>query len=326
MTRRLKRRQLLAGLGAAGLAAGVGTSILARGHDSSASRPLAPDEKKFNKQVAQKVGAFVGGASEAEAKQMEAWLGRPLDFVQDYGDEQELTSNVFRFDEWPAHRQIALSQPLSSKDGWDLAEAGAGRYDRAYQECADNLKLVRKRLISVRIGWEMNGGWMPWSSGGPGKNQKPQHYVAAFRRLARMVRAAVPGVLIDWCPNFDKPSDAYYPGDAYVDVIGSDVYLNKEYFPDSWNFVLTAPSGLNWQHRFARSHDKLISFPEWATNYDSGAFVKNMHEWMSTRPVAYQAYWNDDSAFVGSFDHYPHVKAAYLKAWGRKPGNSAAGG
>jgi hypothetical protein len=313
----LRRRRLLAGLGAAGLAAAVGASILARGDNVDASRTPKPGEKKFSKRVVQKLGAFVGGAAESNANEMEAWLGRPLDFVQDYGDENALNKNIFRFDEWPSHRKIALSQPLSSKEGWNLADAAGGRYDRVYAQCADSLKLVRDRLVSVRIGWEMNGGWMPWSEGGPGTNQKPEHYVAAFRRLARMIRAAIPGVPIDWCPNFDKPSDAYYPGDEYVDIVGVDVYLNKQYFPDRWSFVLQAPSGLNWLESFAQRHNKLISFPEWATNYDSGSFVSNMHDWMSQRPVIYQAYWNDDSAFPGKLDHYPHAKEAYLKAWGR---------
>ena len=319
----LKRRQVLAGIGAVGIG-GIGAAIFARGAETAP--PPAPAAPLSQKRVPQKLGAFVGGAAESNAKAMEAWLGRPLDFVQDYGDEFELATNTFRFDQWPAYRKISLSQPLSSKHGWDLAQAAAGHYDGLYQTCADNLKRVRDRLISVRIGWEMNGGWMPWSQGGPGSNQKPEHYIAAFRRMAKMVRAAVPGVPIDWCPNFDKPSEQFYPGNAYVDIIGVDLYLNKEYFPDSWNFVLEAPSGLNWLEQFAQTRDKLISFPEWATNYDSDSFVKNMYEWMKNRPVAYQAYWNDDNAFVGSFDHYPKVKAAYLKAWGRaqkKPAPSA---
>ena len=313
----IKRRHLLAGVGAAGLAAGVGATMLVRGHDTDQTRPLSPDEKKFKKRAVQKLGAFVGGAAESNAQEMETWLGRSLDFVMDYGDENELDNNIFRFDEWPSYRKIALAQPLSAKTGWDLGEAAKGRYDRVYTQCADNLKRVKDRLTSIRIGWEMNGGWMPWSPDGPGKNQTPANYVAAYQRFARMVRAAVPGVPLDWCPNFDKPSDMYYPGDAYVDIVGVDLYLNKEYFADDWNFVLTAPSGLNWLHRFARKHNKLISFPEWATNYDNATFVENMNAWMATRPVAYQGYWNDDNAFVGKFEHFPKVQAAYLKAFGK---------
>jgi hypothetical protein len=305
---RVGRRELL--VGAAGVLAGA--SVLARQSEAS------PDAWRKLHALPHKLGAFVGGAQEGRAQEMETWLGRSLDFVQDYGDGDVL-NNTFRFGEWPNHRKLALSQPLSA-GGWDLAEAAAGRYDNVYARCVHNLKFVRERLISLRIGWEMNGDWMPWSAGGKGKNQTPESYIGAFRRFARIVHAELPGVPIDWCPNFDKPSEQFYPGDAYVDIIGCDVYLNKQWIPNRWSTVLDLPSGLRWLERFARLHQKPISFPEWATNYDDGSFVRNMYDWMRSRPVVYQAYWNDDNAFPGRFKRYPSVERAYLAAFGGKPG------
>ena len=310
--RGMTRRQLLSTSGLAALGAAAALRC------TREPTPIHVGDWSFAPRVHQKVGAFVGGASEEQARAMERWLGRPLDFVQDYG-AGTVVNNVFRFDEWPSFRKIALSQPLSADSGWNLGEAAAGRYDGIYARCADNLRRVRDRLICVRIGWEMNGDWMPWSLGGPGTAQTPENYVGAFRRLARMIRTAVPDVPIDWCPNFDKPSEAWYPGDEYVDIIGLDVYLNKRWIANDWNEVLSLPSGLRWLERFAQAHKKLISFPEWATNYDDGKFVENMHAWMRKRPVVYQAYWNDDNAFPGRFERYPSVQRAYLKAWGNKP-------
>lgn len=67
---------------------------------------------------------------------------------------------------------------------------------------------------------EMNGHWYTGYSG------DPVAYVAAFRRIHDLfVKAGVENVLWLWRPNVTPADwDAYYPGDAYVDVIGVDGY------------------------------------------------------------------------------------------------------
>jgi mannan endo-1,4-beta-mannosidase len=75
----------------------------------------------------------------------------------------------------------------------------------------------------VRYAHEMNGFWYPWSRG-------PRSYVRAWRRVVRLVRAAAPNVRFVWSvnPNLYESRRSwlrnvrrYWPGAAYVDVVGS---------------------------------------------------------------------------------------------------------
>lgn len=110
--------------------------------------------------------------------------------------------------------------------------------------------------VLVRFAHEMNGSWYAWG-------QRPEAYVATFRRASRAVRAA-PTSEIMWAPNegggypfpggvsnaepgdadlerldtdgdgeltqADDPYAPYYPGDEYVDWVGLTIY----HFGDGW--------------------------------------------------------------------------------------------
>jgi hypothetical protein len=155
----------------------------------------------------------------------------------------------------------------------------------------------------LRIGWEFNGGWYPWTARG-----KPQAFAAAWRRAAIALRST-PGARFrfDWCPTtVDGPTEQAWPGDDVVDYIGLDVY-NQSWpaLPDPqqrWDWLMHHPAGLAWHRDFARAHGKMRSFPEWGTGNrpdghgggDDPLFVRNMLGWMRdpTPPVFYACYWN----------------------------------
>jgi beta-mannanase len=61
-------------------------------------------------------------------------------------------------------------------------------------------------------------------------------------------------------------ADKVYPGDAYVDLIGLDVYNQS---PDlditpqgRWSYLMNQSFGLKWHANFGGGHRKWISFPE----------------------------------------------------------------
>lgn len=263
-------------------------------------------------------GAFVGGSDQAAAVAMEAFMRRNLDFVVDFGDAG-LVGNIYMFPAW-VDRSLSITQPLTVP-GWDMATTATGAHDAEYETAADNLALanIQGRVTAVRIGWEFNGDWEPWSIGGAGTNQTKANYIACFRRFALMIRARVPGMAIDWCCSYDRElASGWYPGDDVVDIVGADVYLNSAFIPNDWNFVLNAPSGLIWQRDFARAHGKQISFPEWASNYNDTVFVTNMAQWFRDNEdiMAYHAYWNSNASFQGLLSDYPAIQSAYFAAFG----------
>lgn len=87
--------------------------------------------------------------------------------------------------------------------------------------------------VLVRLAHEMNLARYHWGSDAAGYGpQSPELYKALFRRVVEIFRAQGAGnALFVFCPNVDslpvepwnRPS-AYYPGDAFVDVLGMDGY------------------------------------------------------------------------------------------------------
>ena len=81
--------------------------------------------------------------------------------------------------------------------------------------------------LFVRFAHEMNGNWYPWSEGVNGNRQGD--FVRAWRHVHDIVvRAGARNVSWIWSVNRDytgsTPLAGLYPGDAYVDWDGVDVY------------------------------------------------------------------------------------------------------
>jgi hypothetical protein len=260
--------------------------------------------------------------NETEAANMETGLRRTLDAVTAYTDETTLTSNTFPFtSQWPSGRKLLLSHSLMPSGG-DMAAYAAGTFNATYQTCANNLIPYRARIQAIRIGWEFNApNIYPWCAGGAGTNQTQANYKGAFQQFARILKNTLPEIPIDWCPLADNPlADPWYPGDAYVDVIGNDAYMNSAFWSDNFdNILFSFPNSLNWQEAFAAAHGKRMSWPEWATDYNTGTFVTKMAAWMKKpRQVqfAYHGYWDSDLGFTSAFATHAVNKTAYLAAFG----------
>jgi hypothetical protein len=141
-------------------------------------------------------------------------------------------------------------------------------------------------------------------------NHSPASYRKAFARTsvilhggtpaavnARLAKLGLPGVQTEelfpnpfpqlrlvWSPlAISLPQVAgnaawnYYPGDAYVDVVGGDIYDVN--FSAPWG-------GLESLFTEARKHGKPFSVPEWGlTDVDDAAFVNHMCKFLDERPA-----------------------------------------
>ena len=194
-------------------------------------------------------------------------------------------------------------------NGANLKDAAAGAYDAYYLKAAQTLAATLATdpdgKITVRIGEEFNGNWMPWAAA-----SSPEDFAATFRRIVDIYRSVSPNFQFEWNVNHSfggmDPALAY-PGDDYVDIIGMDFYYDKRWFsadPEiAWSQMVNARYGLQWHQDFAAAHGKPTAYSEWGVDTDNGGvFVAHAAEWFEQHNVLYQIYWNSRSAFDGRLD------------------------
>ncbi|WP_260928045.1 glycoside hydrolase family 26 protein [Novosphingobium sp. 9] len=264
-------------------------------------------------------------------------MGRHLDGVNDFLSAeswQQMRSGA----QWAvgcwqnSGYRLSLGVPLIVKGG-SLSAAAAGEYDDEFRNIGTLLVAKGQANAVIRLGWEFNGNWYPWSA-----NKDPVSFVGAFRHVVGVLRAT-PGqkFRIVWNPASgvgDVAADKLWPGDAYVDMVGLDVY-NQSWRPQDivpsirWQGHLTGNYGLNWAAKFAAAHRKPLVVPEWATGTrpdghgwgDDPLFIHNMAAWMRAHNVAYEGYWDftaSDYDGTMSAGKFPKTLAAYKAEFGGK--------
>jgi hypothetical protein len=181
------------------------------------ARSLAPARGALFGAWVQPMNLSVANPEESAVATFERTIGRKL-----------AINNLYTA--WAAQMPIAMARwdlrhgtiPMIS---WAPARAdliAAGRYDRLIRARARELKSLHGPVM-LRWFYEM----------GLGQNQRyavsPASYVAAWRRMHAIFAAAgATNIRWVWCPNIsdfvDGVAPAYYPGNSYVDWIGTDGY------------------------------------------------------------------------------------------------------
>ncbi|OJH39610.1 glycosyl hydrolase [Cystobacter ferrugineus] len=214
-------------------------------------------------------------------------------------------------------RRLNYSVAMFPSGQGSLAQCAQGSYDYRFKTLANNLVSYKLQNTIIRLGWEFSGNWMPWYSG----NGQQANFAACFRKIVTAMRTAQPsaGFKFDWNPNYDISSSdlaATYPGDAYVDYIGFDLY------DQGWNGAYPVPAGCTgscalsrWQsvwnaqfapalskfRAFAQAHGKQLSVPEWGVNDaathgggDNTYYVEQMLEFIfnPANNVGYHSYFD----------------------------------
>lgn len=107
----------------------------------------------------------------------------------------------------------------------------AGTHDAAYAGVATAWVKAGFKDLEFRPGYEMDGSFMPDYQGTDAAVQ--QNWVKSFQRVSGLMKAAALAAGATRCQLIWNPADmnwtalsvaAAYPGDAYVDVVASDVY------------------------------------------------------------------------------------------------------
>jgi hypothetical protein len=229
--------------------------------------------------------------------------------------------------------RLVLGIPILPGTG-TLAGGASGAYNQYFTTLAQNLVADGEGNAILRLGWEFNGWWYPWSVASSGD---AANFVKFWQQIVDTMRA-VPGEQFQFLWNASgSTSSAYppaqaYPGDAYVDYVGTDVYDNfwgSPFTPSAaWANQLSEQWGLNWLTRFAAAHGKPIAIPEWSVEYrpdghglgDDPSFVDHMAAWFASNNVAFADMFSFDTS--GSYRNdildgsFPNSLAAFKADFG----------
>lgn len=316
-----------------------------------------------------KIGLFPtinDGGGKAKVDAYEAWLGRPVDYIVQFppGDTWTAISGsslTWWIGQWASYPQIyrdrmviSLSMLPSTNDGSTLALGAAGNYNSYWTTVATKLVAAGYGNCVLRPGWEFNGNWYRWSA-----INKSTDFKNYWIQLVNTMRA-VPGANFKFCWNPTagdtgmNPMTAY-PGAAYVDFIGLDVYdIYSAYatagYPDAipaWQLTSIRNNGwlsikewgnyhLDWWKAQAATAGKPLCFPEWGldtplTGYlagkggrDNTTFVQKFHDWMydPAANVAWASYFevgygtSDRNHSICFATQYPNAKVLFPQLFG----------
>jgi Glycosyl hydrolase family 26 len=186
----------------------------------------------------------------------------------------------------------------------------------------------------MSFGAEMNGTWNRDSIGNTVAAQ--QAWAQCYANIVTAMRS-VPGAnfLFEWAVNANYrniPLANYYPGNAYVDLIGIDAYdasgvtLPPVGDPTRFAALAAEPLGLNAVRDFAVAQGRPLSIPEWglmtptASNNGGGddpAYVTAMANFVKSNDMAFQSFFNSgDAGTLALGSTAPLATAAYVNAFG----------
>jgi hypothetical protein len=233
--------------------------------------------------------------------------------------------------------RLVLGVPIIPQgSGASLAQGASGAYNQYFTTLAQTLVAGGQADAVLRLGWEFNGNWYPWSVA---SDTDAQNFAAYWRQIVDAMRA-VPGSDFSflWNPNNGSSSPGWdlalaYPGSAYVDDIGSDVY--DEYWgtpftgQGSWSNAVDQTWGLNWLVNFAAQQARPIAIPEWSVAVrpdghglgDDPYFVNQFAAWITDNNVTFTCMFSYNDTSAGQDDDitdggFPSALAALRSTFG----------
>jgi hypothetical protein len=304
-------------------------------------RPVHPNRTAHRQPIVSTVthlGVYVGAGDISAFKTFKSWLGARPGYVSDYLASTSwatISEPDWLLSRWShSGARLVLSVPMLPTSGTaTLAAEAHGADDAVFRRLAERLVAGGGATTILRLGWEFNGDWFPWSI----QNGRGAEYAEAWRQIVTTMRA-VSGerFKFDWCVNGGSSlvngvrldPAAAWPGDAYVNFVGLDQYDAAPATIDTaasrWQLFVGQPYGLAWQRAFAHAHNKPVSFPEWGLllggdsaagqvgGGDSAVFVQEMFDWFAGSDIAYEAYFDvDTSVGASALSSFPRAAVRY---------------
>ncbi len=198
--------------------------------------------------------------------------------------------------------------PVSKKNAWDTTPAVAsllkgGALYSEYQDWLANLAVFLRSLkdkkgkripIIFRPFHEMNGGWFWWGKG----HCSPQEFIRLWQETFQLLTTdlKVHNLMYCYSPNLlllKKDFLKYYPGDAYVDMLGIDVYqhlttaLFKRHLKKDLRLLQQIAKEKNMPFALTETGLEKIKNKTW--------FTKVLHPAIADSGICYALVWRNDS-------------------------------
>jgi hypothetical protein len=239
-------------------------------------------------------GAWAGGddASTQRVVAFGDWRGTPMDAATIYpetGTWQEIYDSNWHITTFNGFDGV-LSFGLPILPGevrGDFSAVVRGEHDWVFEDVARDLVANGRGRSVIRIGWEANGDWFPWSA----RASDAPDYVAAYRHIVRVLHRIAPDLVIDFdlsCGTAMRGQtdrldalNLLYPGDDVVDLVGCDFfdwYATATTDEASWWRSIKPANAVGIQDvaDFARTHGKGLTFPEWGlASHEEGGMGDN---------------------------------------------------
>jgi hypothetical protein len=250
-----------------------------------------------------------------------------------------ITSSQYGYTTWvaaqPQNRQLVLEMNLIPNDleninnpvTWERS-CIAGDFSSYATELGTSLVSAGLQNSVIRLGAEMNGVWEDDFIGTKASEQKL--WAKCFdKEVTGLRKASGEHFLIDWNPNAcvgNYPYGNFYPGNAYVDIVGLDLYdvgCNTPNTSLTFKELAGEPAGLNHFVAFANAHRKPMSLPEWGLSTipsgDDPGYIDGMGQTVAKGDFAFQAYFEGGGANVKALPLGPGTPlsdAAYRQWFG----------
>lgn len=126
-----------------------------------------------------------------------------------------------------AGAQSVLELMPRNKSLTGIGDPGSTGYNRWLHDFLAPKIAALRIPVTISFGSEMNGPWYSWGFG----RVKPQVFVRAWRHIHNLLAGTTAGPLITWmwqpsAIHFTTPNPVpWFPGSAYVNIIGLDGYF-----------------------------------------------------------------------------------------------------
>ncbi len=175
--------------------------------------------------------------------------------------------------------------------------------------------------VIIRLGWEANNeGSYPWAATGDGSTWKTASSAGSTSstRSHDDTRARSASSIVWNMANsgtITYPIDNLWPGNDYVDIVGSQYYDRCSPLPEGDRYAFEAridarsysnnPAGPRAWLEYAKAKGKPWAVPEWGIGgprercaepgIDNPYFIRKMYEffWNNAADIAFEAYFND---------------------------------
>lgn len=250
-----------------------------------------------------------GGNGQA-ADKFAAWRGAPLGMVTGWAPWDNWDNMLSYMSGTNPRKLRSLSSNVSigvglfPRSGGNLSDCAANRYATNHRSIGSRLASNGVGNAEIRLGWEANGSWYPWTAVG----RSASDWKACFTNAARALKLGSPELRITWhmAKRGQVNVTTIWPDQAPITNVGVSHYDDSQA-----RFGTESVNGSTWGLRawlsFARSKGKKLEMAEWGVGRsgDNPAYIESMYEFFRSAGdgLAHESYFN-----AGESTLYPSTR------------------